>query len=182
MIRGVERGKKVVDWRGWLVVAAAVMLGVESVPLVAQTAQGAVVGPEPIKMMAADADPVFEVATIKPSNPNNDGVDFRNEGRHVSTHNTTLIALISYAYGVHEKQIVGGPEWLSTSKYDTDGVPDVAGEPNMKQTSGDVSRAACRPFQTDLSSRRERASRLRFDRGKERTKAKEESGRSERPA
>jgi uncharacterized protein (TIGR03435 family) len=135
MIRSAVWGRRLwIGGAGWIVVAAAVLLGLGSMPLVGQAAQDTAAGPEPSKMMAVNAHPEFEVATIKPSDPNNDGVDFRNEGRHVSTHNTTVIALISYAYGVHGKQIAGGPEWVSTSKYDTDGVPDVAGEPNMKQT------------------------------------------------
>jgi hypothetical protein len=56
-----------------MVAAAVMMLGVGSVPLVGQTAQGASVGPEPVHSMAADADPAFEVATIKLSDPNASG-------------------------------------------------------------------------------------------------------------
>ena len=31
------------------------------------------------------------------------------------------------------KQIVGGPEWLSKDRYDINGIPDVAGVPDLKQ-------------------------------------------------
>ena len=31
------------------------------------------------------------------------------------------------------KQIVGGPAWFGTDKFDIDGVPDVEGQPNQEQ-------------------------------------------------
>jgi hypothetical protein len=46
------------------------------------------------KPMAADADPSFEVATIKPSDPNRPGRLFRVQPAHFSTINTTLNDLI----------------------------------------------------------------------------------------
>ncbi len=41
--------------------------------------------------------------------------------------------LIQVAYGIHRKQVVGGPTWLDEDRYDIDGIADVAGEPNTKQ-------------------------------------------------
>ena len=61
-----------------------------------------------------DANPEFEVATIKPSKPDTPGKMFRVNGRHLSTLNTTLDDLIIFAYGVHVKQIVNGPPWLGS--------------------------------------------------------------------
>ncbi|MGB7760513.1 MAG: TIGR03435 family protein [Bryobacteraceae bacterium] len=92
--------------------------------------------PEPpvrLKPMAADANPVFEVATIKPSNPETGGRMFSVRGRQFSTINTSVSALITFAYGLHTRQITGGPAWLESEKYDLAAKPDGEGQPNDKQ-------------------------------------------------
>jgi uncharacterized protein (TIGR03435 family) len=92
--------------------------------------------PEPpakLPPMAADADPAFEVATIKPSKPDQQGKGFLVRGRTFSTINTNLSDLITFAYGLHARQIVGGPAWLETEKYDIAAEPDQPGQPNDKQ-------------------------------------------------
>ncbi|WP_213804403.1 M56 family metallopeptidase [Granulicella sp. dw_53] len=92
--------------------------------------------PEPppkLPPMAADANPSFEVATIKPSKPETQGKGFRVQGRHFSTMNTSLNDLITFAYGLHDKQIVGGPAWMGADKYDLSAQPDGEGQPNDKQ-------------------------------------------------
>jgi uncharacterized protein (TIGR03435 family) len=95
--------------------------------------------PEPEKPMAADAHPSFEVATIKPSDPNRrGGKGFTFRGRHFITINTDMNDLIAFAYGLHPKQILGAPDWFGTELFDIDGVPDAEGRPNMKQTAGMV--------------------------------------------
>jgi uncharacterized protein (TIGR03435 family) len=97
------------------------------------TAENAWPIPEPPKPMAADAIPKFDVVTVKPSDPNRPGKLFTIRGRHVMTINTTLNDIITFAYGLHAKQIVGAPAWFSTDKFDIDGVPDVEGQPSSKQ-------------------------------------------------
>jgi uncharacterized protein (TIGR03435 family) len=93
--------------------------------------------PASLQPMAADANPEFEVVTIKASDPNNRTVkQFRRYGRHVFTINTNVNDLITYAYGLHEKQIVGGPAWLNIDKFDIDGVPDVEGGADYRQGKG----------------------------------------------
>jgi uncharacterized protein (TIGR03435 family) len=89
--------------------------------------------PEPPKPMAADADPSFDVATIKPSNPDQPGKAFLVRGRQFSTVNTTLSDLITFAYGLHPKQLEGGPDWLNKDKFDLLAKPDGEGQPNDKQ-------------------------------------------------
>ena len=86
-----------------------------------------------IPPMAANADPSFEVATIKPSKPGQQGKGFGFRGRQFMTMNTNLNDLIAFAYGLHAKQIVGAPAWFDTDLYDIAGVPDVPGRPNEKQ-------------------------------------------------
>jgi uncharacterized protein (TIGR03435 family) len=84
--------------------------------------------------MAADAKPEFDVVTIKPSDPNvSRGTYFTNNGRHTLAVNVSVNDLISLAYGLHTKQIVDGPAWLLTDRFDIDGVPDIEGRPNHAQ-------------------------------------------------
>jgi len=89
--------------------------------------------PAPPRAMAADAPAVFEVATIKPSNPDTPGKIFTVKGRQVITINTTVGDLIAFAYGVHAKQIVGAPAWVESDKYDVTGQPEAQGLPNPAQ-------------------------------------------------
>ena len=88
--------------------------------------------PEPPKPMPADANPKFDVVTIKPSDPNRPGKLFTIRGRHVMTINTTVSDLITFGYSIQTKQLENAPAWLD-EKYDIDGVPDVEGQPNIKQ-------------------------------------------------
>jgi uncharacterized protein (TIGR03435 family) len=89
--------------------------------------------PEPVKPMASDAHPKFDVATIKPSQPNQPGKGFGFNGTHTRTFHTHVNDLIAVAYGMHAKQIIGAPDWLGTDLYDIDGVADVPGRPSIKQ-------------------------------------------------
>ena len=99
----------------------------------AQTAWAIPEPPPPPKPMAADANPEFEVATIKPATPDRPGKAFMVRGRQFSTINTTLNDLITFAYGIHAKQITGGPAWLETEKFDLAAQPGGEGQPNDKQ-------------------------------------------------
>lgn len=103
--------------------------------------------PPPPKPMAADASPTFEVATIKPSNPDTQGKGIRVNGRQFSTLNTTLDDLIEFSYGVHARQIVGGPDWLDKDKFDISAVPDGEGQPNDKQWKGMIQKLLADRFQ-----------------------------------
>ncbi len=98
-----------------------------------QTAWAIPEPPAPPKPMAADADPVFEVATIKPSRPEAQGKAFQVRGRQFFTMNTSLSDLISFAYGIHARQIVGAASWVESEKYDLNAQPDGEGQPNEKQ-------------------------------------------------
>jgi uncharacterized protein (TIGR03435 family) len=106
--------------------------------------------PEPppeIPPMAADASPEFEVATIKPSNPDTQGRGFRVRGREFSTINTTLSSLLTFAYGLHPKQIVGAPAWVDTDKFDITAQPDQPGRPNDKQWKAMLQKLLTERFQ-----------------------------------
>lgn len=83
--------------------------------------------------MPADADPTFDVATIKPSKPEQQGRAITIQGRQFITINTSLSSLIAFAYDLHPKQLVSAPEWVENDKYDITALPDIAGQPNIKQ-------------------------------------------------
>ncbi len=90
----------------------------------------------PPKPMAADVNPGFEVATIKPANPDTPGQSIlvgRGGGNLFTTTNTTLADLIIFAYGVHPKQLTGAPGWVEADKYDLSAKPDQPGVPNAMQ-------------------------------------------------
>jgi uncharacterized protein (TIGR03435 family) len=89
--------------------------------------------PPPPVRMAANANPAFEVATIKPSKPGTPGKLFTVRGVNVVTVNTSLSDLLSMAYDLHPKQIVNAPEWVESDKYDITGKPDVPGLPSVTQ-------------------------------------------------
>lgn len=91
--------------------------------------------PPPPKMMDPNAKPQFEVATIKPSDPNQPGwaivVNPRN-GRF-TTRNTTLADLVKFAYNLHPRQVIGAPAWFDSDKFDIDAKPDTPGLPSVAQ-------------------------------------------------
>jgi uncharacterized protein (TIGR03435 family) len=89
--------------------------------------------PEPPKKMSPDAKPGFDVVTIKPGTPNQPGKNIGFRGRHFMARNFNVNDLISLAYGLHAKQIIGAPDWFNSDLYDIDGVPDVEGVPSQKQ-------------------------------------------------
>jgi uncharacterized protein (TIGR03435 family) len=97
------------------------------------TADNAWAIPEPPKPMPADAKPGIDVATVKPSKPGQPGKLFSFRGRSVITINTSMNDLVTFAYGLHTKQIIGAPDWFSTDQFDIDAVPDVGGQPNLMQ-------------------------------------------------
>ncbi len=104
--------------------------------------------PEPkLPPMDANANPSFEVATIKPSPPNKPGKGFGFRGGHFMTRNTNLNDLIAFAYGLHAKQIIDGPAWFGTDLYDIEAKPDTEGRPNQKQMQTMVQKLLADRFQ-----------------------------------
>lgn len=80
---------------------------------------------------AASAVCSFEVASIKPSEPNGQlKVDFAPGGRLIVEH-ATLRFLIKIACDVSDDQITGGPAWVGSKRFDIQAKPDkqVPGDP-----------------------------------------------------
>jgi bla regulator protein BlaR1 len=67
---------------------------------------------------AAGVTPVFEVASIKPNTSGSDMVKILVRPDEFTAANFTLRMLIREAYGVQDNQILDGPNWLITEKYD----------------------------------------------------------------
>lgn len=112
--------------------------GGNSLPLVFERAtpetEWTIPAPPPkIPPMAADADPSFEVATIKPTKPDEQGTFITVRGTELVVVNFSLNAIIKFAYGVQDKQIIGAPDWMGTDKWDINAKPDTPGMPNDVQ-------------------------------------------------
>jgi uncharacterized protein (TIGR03435 family) len=65
------------------------------------------------------ARPAFEAASIKLSGPTmGSQSDYR--GERFFSHGFTLKYLITYAYGIQDYELSGGPDWIGTIRYDVD--------------------------------------------------------------
>jgi len=63
--------------------------------------------------------PSFEVATIKPTKPDDTGHSLRSGADRVSIENFTLRRLIRTAYGLKsDSQVLGGPDWIGKQAFD----------------------------------------------------------------
>jgi uncharacterized protein (TIGR03435 family) len=119
---------------GWLefvrvVVAAAVMACAMAGTVWAQDGAGS----KKATIMALDADPGWEVATVRPSDPDDKNQSFDVRGRHIVIENQPVEMMLLVGYGVQKSQIVGAPEWVRTERFTVDGVPDTDGQPNVRQ-------------------------------------------------
>jgi uncharacterized protein (TIGR03435 family) len=83
--------------------------------------------------MDANANPSFEVATIKPSKPDDQRKAFIVQGNRFQIINQPLVQILCFAYDVQAKQLIGLPPWAETDRYDIDAKPDGEGAPSGKQ-------------------------------------------------
>jgi uncharacterized protein (TIGR03435 family) len=60
----------------------------------------------------------FEVATIKPSAPEEVARSLGWDGRHFWAKHTTISQMVQFAYNLQEKQILDAPGWFGTTTYD----------------------------------------------------------------
>jgi uncharacterized protein (TIGR03435 family) len=83
--------------------------------------------PRWIAFAQPEPHPSFEVATIKPGDPNDQRTFVGTQkGGHFFTINASLKMLIGFAYNVRPHQLMGGPKWLDADKYTIDAKPDSA--------------------------------------------------------
>jgi uncharacterized protein (TIGR03435 family) len=103
--------------------------------------------PPPPVQMAANANPAFDVATIRPSDPARKEQIITLRGAEVITTNVTVHDLINLAYWLHPKQLSGGPPWTESDKYDMTGKPDAPGQPNVDQMKTMIQKLLADRFQ-----------------------------------
>jgi bla regulator protein blaR1 len=89
--------------------------------------------PPHIAPMLANANPGIEVATINPTKPGRRAHYDVWRGNQEVIVGFTLNDLIKLAYGVQDKQIINGPGWMRSDKFDIAAKPNVAGEPSGNQ-------------------------------------------------
>lgn len=67
---------------------------------------------------APQTRPTFEVATIKRNTSGSDAARFSGQTGRVSITNNPLRNIIRNAWGLQSFQIVGGPDWINTERWD----------------------------------------------------------------
>jgi len=82
-------------------------------------------------LLVAQAAPAFDVASVKPNPGGAGGRAVRSEpGGRLRITNASLRMVMSWAYGVQDSQLAGGPEWVGSERFDflakADGNPTTA--------------------------------------------------------
>jgi len=95
-------------------IAVAALAGMLAIPNALQIAAQA-----PARDAAQPAFPVFDVASVKANTSGDPGASFGGRpGGQVVVRNNTLRNIIRNAYGLQDFQIVGGPEWINSDRFD----------------------------------------------------------------
>jgi uncharacterized protein (TIGR03435 family) len=81
--------------------------------------------------------PKFEVASIKPSRPDDQNDNWNGHGGALSIENYTLRRLIRMAYGLKsDSQVVGGPGWLDHQAFDIEAKLDETEAAKLRDMTG----------------------------------------------
>ena len=120
---------RVTRWAGVLALALFMTFGLAGSAL----GQEAPKAPAAMQPMAADADPSFAVATIKPSKPDEVVTRIPPVGYRTVLPMITVLKLVSFAYDLHNEQVVGAPQWIGSETFDFEGVSDTQGRPDVEQ-------------------------------------------------
>lgn len=89
--------------------------------------------PPRIAPMPASASPGIKVATINPPKPGTRRHYLTWEGNRLVVAGFTLDDLIGSAYNLSDQQIINGPGWMRSERFDITARPKVAGTPSDKQ-------------------------------------------------
>ncbi|RXH55599.1 CHP03435 domain-containing protein [Granulicella sibirica] len=81
----------------------------------------------------------FQVATVKPSAPETERYT-QIRGNKFAAGGITVQELLLYAYSVHPSQIVGGPDWLRSEKFDVLADPETEKRPSSEEMKAMVGR------------------------------------------
>lgn len=85
-----------------------------------------------VRAQAVAAGAEFEVATIRPSAPDERARSLGWEGRHFSAKYTTMSQMVQFAYNLQAKQVVDAPGWLDSATYDIE-AQAATGEPTAAE-------------------------------------------------
>ena len=107
-------------------------------------------GEQHIDPRQLDAEPAFEVATIKPTDPKECCETWGRDGRHFETHKSTLRWLLQWAYGLNAKQIAGGPAWIDERHFDISGELEGTFVPTERQWRVAVQKLLTERFQLQV--------------------------------
>jgi len=88
-------------------------------------------GPGP---MAANADPSYEVAVIKPALPEEQHPIWNLTSSEFHATGTSAAELIKIVYKIRGRQILNAPPWVEQNKYDITAKPDTPGTPSEDQS------------------------------------------------
>lgn len=84
----------------------------------------------------AEPQPSYEVASIKPSRPDDHNLDWDDSPGRVSITGYTLRRLIRAAYGLKSNaQVLGGPKWIDSARFDIVAKADDAETAKMQKMS-----------------------------------------------
>jgi bla regulator protein blaR1 len=120
----MELGKRMTVTRR--VAVALVAAGLLGLPIVAGLVRTPVVvaafapeGPVPLLQIQDPPRQSFEVASVKPNKSGETTSSLqRSPGGNFVVQNMTLRGLIFFAYGIQGFQLVGGPDWVATERFD----------------------------------------------------------------
>ena len=99
--------------------------------------------------MAKDADPSFEVAAIKPGDPNQ-RPGFPSNARNFIARSETVEGMLRYAYTIRSEQILNAPQWFSKDRFDITAVPNLPGQPDGDQWKTMLRKLLAERFQLTL--------------------------------
>ena len=147
-----ERTARKLDFSRKLLLSAAGLVAV-AVPIVFGLVNAT---PSRAQSQAENKDafaPVYEVASIKTNRSANgmERIGFTPDG--FTATGATLQMLIGLAYGVQDKQISGGPNWLNSEKFDIETRMDDAVADELREFSFDQRNLASQPLQALLAER-----------------------------
>jgi uncharacterized protein (TIGR03435 family) len=93
-----------------------------------------------------EVQPMIEVATIKPHDPNNFYNDFSFTGGRVVLENQSVWRLIAFAWSISQHQIVDAPEWVNKSWFDIEGKANTTATPTIAEEQMMVQRILAERF------------------------------------
>jgi len=105
----------------------------------------------PVQAQSADSNLTFEVASVKPADPNAQGTSIRVvPGGGLNMTNITLRNMITFSYDIRDFQLSGGPGWMGSERFDIQAKPPATDTPIVMANMTEEQRRA---FQTELRMR-----------------------------